>query len=175
MHALLIARSIRAPLALSLALLTSACAAGDPTAGTWNQPDAVCPLPAFLGADLNVDATLVLDPDVEPPAFRLTMDLEAAGLVDLMVVEGTYTEDGTNLTLRSTGFVIEPPSTNTADIDVDGSQCITLAGFAGSRVCLPSPQTNAYTQAGAELQIALDYTVVGEAQQCGFDLGLVRR
>lgn len=173
MHAPSTARSIRTPLALSLALLTSACAAGDPMAGTWNQPDAICPLPAFLDADLNVDATLVLDPDAEPPTFQLTMDLEAVGLVDIIVAEGTYTEDGTNLTLNPTDFVIDPMSGNEVVPGAGAEVCINLTGFANTVVCLPSPQTNAYTLSGGSLQFTLDYTVVGEPMVCDFDLASV--
>ena len=145
-----------------LGLLTSACAGGDPMTGTWTQPDATTTLPSSLGGGpLDIDATLELDGLVETPTFHLTMNLShVSGLADTVVAEGTYVEDGDDLTLTFTNFVIDPASGNVADVAEDGSQCITLMGFGGTPVCFRTPQTNTYTL-GETLNMVLDHQIAG--------------
>ncbi len=154
-------------------LVVSACSGADPMTGSWVQPDATTPLPAAVGGgDLAIDATL--DLDATAATFSLLMTLEASGLVDSIETGGTYVDDGTNLTLTFTGFVIDPASGNTANVAEDGSQCITLTGFAGTAVCFPVPQTNGYTIAGDSLTVVLDHTIAG-APVSQTTLSLTRR
>ena len=149
-------------LASSFALLAVACGGGDPVTGTWNQPDGTITIPAALGGgSLDDNATLVFDDSVSPAAFTLTMDLSFQGLTDTLEAKGTYTNDGSNLTLTFTGFVIAPGSGDTSNVSPDGSQCVTMNALAGATVCFQTPQTDGYKIAGDTLTIAIDNQIVG--------------
>jgi len=145
-----------------LGLAATACAGDDPMTGSWAQSDATTPLPMTLGGgDLAIDATMEMNGRVSPATFDLDMDLEALGLTDNMRLEGTYVDEGSDLTLTITGFVIDPASDNTARVRDDGSHCIVLSGFAGTEVCFRSPQTNPYTVGDQTLTIVLDHEIAG--------------
>ncbi|MBW2462765.1 MAG: hypothetical protein JRH11_14030, partial [Deltaproteobacteria bacterium] len=144
------------------ALTTSACTGADAMGGAWTDPDATTRMPAHLGGGiLNVDATLILDADVAPATFDLNLNLETEGLTDSIVVQGTYVDNGPDLTLTVTGFAIDPTSGNTADVAEDGSQCVYMEGFGGAGVCFPVPQTKAYALAGDSFDITIVQAIAG--------------
>jgi hypothetical protein len=156
-------RQTRTYLTISLLCLVAAgCAGDDPMSGTWRQTDATTELPPELGGGvLDIDATVALDGLASPEAtFNIDMNLAAMGLTDVIQVEGTYFDDGTNLTLTISGFVIDPASGNTSSV-IEGMQCITLTGFAGTPVCFPPEQTHAYTVADDTLSLVLDHSIAG--------------
>lgn len=145
-----------------VALGASACAGGNPLAGTFRDPDAMTALPATLGGgDLGVDATLVLGDGASPATFSLHLVLSFEGLTDTIDLQGTYVDAGSDLTVELTGFEIDPASGNTARVAEDGSQCIVLQGFAGTEVCFPTPQTNGHVLAGDALEISIDQAIAG--------------
>lgn len=159
-----------APAVALLGLLAGACASDPAIAGTWAQSDAQTPLPDVLpvpdGTDLNIVASWSFD---AADRFTLEMDLEAIGLTDRMVIEGTYAEDGGQIDLQVEGFVIDAESTN-VQTTVEGAPCITLDGFAGTPVCIPPVQTHEYTLGEDTLTVALDHTIAGEEGQTTFTL-----
>ncbi|RLB45832.1 MAG: hypothetical protein DRJ42_29080 [Deltaproteobacteria bacterium] len=143
-------------------LTASACTGADSMGGTWTDSFATTRLPAHIGGGiLNVDATLVLDADVAPATFELTLALETDGLADTIIVEGTYVDNGPDLTLTATGFVIDPASGNAANVAEDGSQCVLMQGFGGAGVCFPAPQTNDYVLVGDSLEITINQAIAG--------------
>lgn len=156
-------RAMSIHLAISLlGLVASGCAGADPLTGVWTDPDATTQLPPELGGGLlDIDATLVLDGDVAPATFHLTMNLSALGLVDVIDTEGTYVDDGNDLTLTFNGFTIDPGSGNTSSVAENGDQCIILDGFAGTPVCFGVPQTNPYTLAGDNLTFEFRQGIAG--------------
>lgn len=149
----------RLALACSLAL-TSACAGGDPLSGEWHQPDGTTRLPAeYGGGDLAVDATLTFDGEAPTPAFEMHLELALEALTDVVDAHGTYEDRGSELELTFDGFTIDPASGNSARVADDGSQCITLMGFAGAEVCFPAVQANAHAIEGDTLTMTIDQAI----------------
>jgi hypothetical protein len=160
MHTLF-ARFSRRSISIALVCALAAGCAGDhPLTGTWRQPNGSTMLPDTLGGgQLMVDATLTLDGRASPATFDLILNLAYMGLHDTIHAQGTYVASGSNLALTFTHFVIDPASGNVPSI-VDGMQCITLQGFAGTPVCFPTPQTHAYALTDT-LTITLQHTIGG--------------
>lgn len=155
-----------------LGLFATACADAS-ISGSWTQHDASTPLPDPIDPEhrpLNIDTTWELGGDTPPGDLTVTMDLEALGLTDAIELVGTYVANGSDLTLTFTGFVIDPASGNTSRVGEDGAQCIVLAGFAGTPVCFPTPQTHAYTTTGDTLTVTLDAEIAGELTQVNFTM-----
>ena len=170
-------RSALRPAILLLVTLAAGCAADDPVSGTWEQSEATATLPDVVGGGtLYIDAAVQMHAEVEPSTFMFDLDLEERDLMlsDALTVEGTYVDDGASLELTFTGFAIDPASGNESWVDEDtGAHCIVLQGFAGTPVCLPSPQTSAYSADGASLGVTLDSVVAGEPMQITFALSRV--
>ena len=154
-----------------LGVLATACATEEPLAGSWNQPDAMTPLPESVpvppGTMLNIDATWQID---ETDGFTVDMDLETLGLTDVIQLEGTYIDDGSELELAFTGFAVDPASPNTTHVSEDGAQCIVLAGFVNTEVCFHDPQVTAYELAGETLSLTLEHDIAGGAGRTDFTL-----
>lgn len=155
---------------LTFALLTTACA--DPVVGgTWTQSDATTPLPDRIaeGEFLNIDATLDIDDLPATPTFTLSMDLEALGLTDRIVMNGTCTHENGQMVVDITGFEIDPASGNSAEVDEDGNQCITLVGFARTPVCFEATQTSDIELGNESFTWTLTHTIASDPGSTTFD------
>lgn len=151
----------RHSLVFVLFALLAGCASDPSVAGRYaGSGTAPLPSPPLPMEELSADATLVLADD---GTFELDMDLavEALGLTDVMNVRGTYTAANGMLTLTPTGYVDGAGAAIAPVVGEDGAQCIVLAGFLDTPVCLPSPQTEAYTLVGEALTITVQDDVAG--------------
>lgn len=144
----------------SFALL-AACAADPTVPGSYaGSTSLLLPMP-LPTETLDVDAALTLSDD---GTFALDMDLtvDALAIADSMDVRGTYVAAGGVLTLEPTGFdfarQMEPDD---AFVREDGAQCVSLDGFAGTEVCLPTPQDRPYTLSGNALTLTLVTDLAG--------------
>lgn len=145
---------VGATILLGAPAILGACGSSEPPLDGTFAGTAVTPLPSppLPEADLTIDATL--DLDAATSRFRLDMDLEAAGLTDVMHVRGSYLTANGMLTLRPDAIEPEPGTGSEVSTGADGAPCIALAGFAGTIVCMPEG-TSAFTLAGSQLSFTL--------------------
>lgn len=147
------------------------CASDPPLDGTYAGESVIrLPSPPLPDVDLTIDS--VIEFDSATSRFTLDMDLEAAGLTDAMQVRGGYVTANGMLTLRPD--TIEPAEGMGSErsVGADGSQCVSLGGFALTVVCIPE-STSSLTRSGSGISFSLESRIADVPRTVPMTLTLV--